>query len=81
MREDSKEAKENRCDFIKGDHHILIRFVSQRNIKTFVEKDNIENRNERKPDIEFRNLTMTGQGADSCVDWSRFTKASRFILW
>ena len=46
MREDSKEAKENRCEFIKGGHHILIRFVSQRNIKTFVGKDNIEDRNE-----------------------------------
>ena len=43
MREDSKEAKENQCDFIKGDHHILIRFVSQRNIKTFVGNLNIEN--------------------------------------
>ena len=46
MREDSKEAKENRCEFIKGGHHILIRFVSQRTIKTFVGKDNIEDRNE-----------------------------------
>ena len=45
MREDSKESRENQCDFIKGDHHILIRFVSQRNIKTFVGKDNIEDKN------------------------------------